>query len=1305
MVSEVGCYVYSLPRSSISDEWPKWRKRFEQFRSASKLSTEPEPQQVDTLLYCLGDESDSVLSSTNCTAEERKSYSSVLAKFDGYFKVRRNVIFERARFNRRSQKEGATAEQYITELYNLAEFCNYGDLKEEMLRDRLVVGIRDVSLSERLQTDSDLTLEKTKTMVRQKAAVKEQRRELQQQADGGDAAVHRLRQSFRSKRGEGKPRHHQGGANVKRHPNLKGGPQSQRAEWQCGRCGQDKHKAGDRCPAAGATCHKCGRKGHYSSVCFSKAVSAVSSSITEAVFLGAIGEESSNTWLVDVQMQDQTEARGEFGAEVTAISEEMHRRLGQPKLGPPSKALFGPAHQKLDVMGEFTGQLKHGRRYTRQKVYVIPGLETNLLGLPAVTHLRLVSRVNATTSEEPESDIIKQYPKVFEGLGTIGDEYRIKIREDATPYSLFVPRNVPIPLRPKVKVELDRMERMGVISKIDTPTSWCAGMVVVPKKSGEVRICVDLKPLNESVLREPHPIPKVDELLALVAGATLFSKLDANSGFWQIPLTKESRPLTTFITPYGRYFFNKLPFGISCAPELFQYRMNRILEGLDGVVCLMDDVLIFGSNKEEHDRRLAAALNRVEQVGATLNKAKCAFHQSSIKFLGHILDKDGVHADPEKTSAIAKMEPPKSVSDLRRFMGLVNQLGKFSSQIAEISQPLRELLSTRREWTWGPDQIRSFSEIKTELTKPTVLAHYDPQAETKVSADASSFGLGAVLLQKNDHDWKVVAYASKSLSETEKRYAQIEKEALATTWACEKFRTYILGRSFTVETDHKPLVPLLNTKHLDDLPPRILRFRLRLAKYEYTAMHVPGRLLYAADALSRAPVLERFPDGAEEEELREEAEAYVHYITIPSLLATSQKLEKYRKAQMDDEECSQVREFCKTEVSSRQCTEAVLESQESTDRGRRHPAIQLPLRKDALTRIHEGHQGVEKCRWRTRQSVWWPGVVNQMQQFVENCRVCAREARPRKEPLMPTPLPDYPWQMVGTDLFELDKRHYLLVVDYFSRFPEVLQLTSTTSSAVITHLKAVFARHGIPETVRSDNGPQYASAEFKEFARVYEFQHITSSPRFPQSNGQVERMVQTVKRLIKQSDDPHLAVLSYRATPLPWCGRSPTELLDGRRLRTKIPQTRDSLIPNWDYLPQFRNADKQFKDKQKGNYDKRHRASAQSELPRDTEVVLNSEDHPTEGRVVRPAETPRSYVVQTPSGELRRNRSQLTVLPDQPQSSSEPDTGQENTTTTTTPPTPPTPPRMSTRSRTGISVEPPDRYSHHVWTVKVFPLT
>jgi len=223
-------------------------------------------------------------------------------------------------------------------------------------------------------------------------------------------------------------------------------------------------------------------------------------------------------------------------------------------------------------------------------------------------------------------------------------------------------------------------------------------------------------------------LPKVDHTLAQLAGATVFSKIDANCGFWQIPFKESSRKLTTFITPFGKYYFNRLPFGIASAPEHFQKQMEAILAGQEGVLCHMDDVLIFGRTQQEHDTRLHAALQKIQAAGATLNQEKCQFYRDRLTFVGHVIDKKGVSPDPHKTSAIVAMERPKTPTELRRLMGMVNQLGKFTPNIADISQPLCELLSSKKSWVWGPSQETAFEKLKGELTQPTVLALYNPDA-------------------------------------------------------------------------------------------------------------------------------------------------------------------------------------------------------------------------------------------------------------------------------------------------------------------------------------------------------------------------------------------------------------------------------------------------------------------------------------------------------------------------------------------------------------------------------------------------
>ncbi len=386
-----------------------------------------------------------------------------------------------------------------------------------------------------------------------------------------------------------------------------------------------------------------------------------------------------------------------------------------------------------------------------------------------------------------------------------------------------MPRRVPLPLVSKVKTELDRMESLGVISGVEQPTDWCCGMVVAPKKDKEeVRICVDMTPLNESVCREKYILPSVDQTLGMLTDAKFFTRLDANIGFWQIPLAEESALLTIFITPFGRYHFNRLPFGICFAPEHFQNMMvTEVTAGLKGVVCHMDDILIWGTTKEQHDERVHAGLQRAEKAGVTLNLKKCEFVKKDVKFLGYIVSADGLKPDPDKTRAMQELKEPTNTTEVRSFLGMVNQLGKFIPNLAEKDKLLRDLLSKKNQWYWGPEQQKTFNRLKQELSTSPVLQLYDPNKPLRISADASCYGLGAVMLQKTGETWAPVAYASRSLTGTEQRYAQLEKEALALTWVCERFGNFILGLHFELETDHKPLVSLLGGQALDSLPPRI----------------------------------------------------------------------------------------------------------------------------------------------------------------------------------------------------------------------------------------------------------------------------------------------------------------------------------------------------------------------------------------------------------------------------------------------------------------------------------------------------
>ncbi|XP_028514411.1 uncharacterized protein K02A2.6 [Exaiptasia diaphana] len=1220
--------------------WTKWIQRFERYRIASGLNIAEGDQQVNTLLYTMGEEGDEIMKSFTFKKDEASDYRRVKEKFDDHFVATRNVIFERAKFNLRRQEQQESVDTFITALYSLSEHCEFGDLRKQLIRDRIVVGLADAKLSEKLQLDSKLTLEKAIEIARQSESVKKQQQVLRN-PDQVNSSPSQANVDAINTRKNGKPRNARNAS--------KPTASASASETRCQRCGNTNHKR-SACPAKDAQCHNCNKKGHFSKVCRSAKVNAVETEETDdEYFFGEISGGGNKAWKAKVKVNNVViDFKLDSGADVTVIGDEMYKTLlSSYSLRDTNKRLYGPCRTHMKCLGTIDATLELNGKTTKGEIYVIKDLETPLLSRAASTALGGIARVEAVSTTDA-SDVKQQFPKLFTGMGCMDGEYEIKLKPDVKPFNLTTPRRIAIPLRDRIQAELDRMERMDVIEKVDGPTDWCSPMVVVPKDNGKVRICGDFVQLNKAILREVHQMPTTEETLANLAGANVCSKLDANSGFWQRKLEEKSKVVTTFITPWGRYCYKRLPFGISSAPEHFQKTMQRILEGLPGVVCQVDDMLVHGKDKTEHGERLNAVLTRLQDAKVTLNADKCQFECDNVKFLGHIVGKDGIRIDPSKVEAIKEMAEPSDVSDLRRFLGMVNQVGKYIPNLADLTKPLRELLVKENAWVWNEAQATAFEVIKDKLSSTPTLAIYDPTLETRVSADASSYGLGAVLKQKHADVWKPVAYISRALTDTETRYAQIEKEALATTWACERFEDFLVGKRFHIETDHKPLVPLFGSKNLSELPPRIQRLRMRLMRFDFSISHVAGKDLITADTLSRAPLSK----CSNPDDLQDEINLYVNFV-YSLLPATDQRIENIKERQRQDEVCRTILEYTSAGWPERNKVPSALQSYWA-DRGSltvihgllvKDDRIVIPsdMRLEILEKIHEGHQGITKCRARAQRSVWWPGLSRQIEDLVRTCRKCAEHRVNHKEPMIPTAVPERPWQSLGTDLCFVKGKPYLIVVDYFSKYVEVSLLNTLNSAETIRAMESIFARHGTPDVVRSDNGPQYDSNEFAKFASDWDFRHVTSSPIYPQSNGGAERAVQTVKNLLKKSTEPAKALLAYRATPLE-NGKSPAELLFGRKIRTDLPTVPGSLTPSWPGISEFRAKEEERKLKQKGYFDLHHNAKDLSTLVPGQRVWIT--DQKKEAIVKKEADTPRSYVVETPAGQVRRNRSSLVPFTD-----------------------------------------------------------
>ena len=653
-------------------------------------------------------------------------------------------------------------------------------------------------------------------------------------------------------------------------------------------------------------------------------------------------------------------------------------------------------------------------------------------------------------------------------------------------------------------------------------------------------------------------MPTLDEITSQLTGMKYFIVLDATSGYWVVLLSKESSLLTTFQTPFGRFCYLRMPFGICSAQEVFQKRMDRVFGELPGVHVIVDDILVTGSTIEEHDKRLHSTLMIARENGVKFDPKKIQKCSTEVKFFGELITKDGLKPDPSKVAVVKNMKTPQSRKELKSQLGMFTYLAQYSPHLSDKTAILRELVKKDNQWNWGPEHEAAFDEVKkiiTEVPGP-VLKFYHPRKPVTLQVDASQWGLGAMVLQ----DGKPVAYASKTLTAAQEAYAQIEKEALALVFGCEKFHQYLYGRDFVAKTDHKPL-EIIMRKPLQSTPLRLQRMRIRLQRYNITVKYKPRKEIPVADTLSRS--------GAREEDSSEDLhlESYVEGI-MKEMPVSDDKLKDIRNATENDAELQELRHYVKKgwPETLKETPAPVLSYWNSRDEINEINGIMFKgekiiipksMRQEMLTKIHTGHMGIQKSKERARDVVYWTGMCKEIEKFVERCSTCQEHQNfPQKEPLLPHSISSRPWQIIGTDLFWWNNTNYLLVVNYHSNFPEICRLPNTQSSTVIQHTKSIFTRYGIPEAVISDNGPQYASQEYEEFANAWGFCHNTSSLAYPQSIGLAERTVQTAKNLLEKAkasgEDPYLSRLSYRNTPVSDAG-SPAQLLMNRRLRTDLP--------------------------------------------------------------------------------------------------------------------------------------------------------
>ena len=1304
---------------------------FDLFITATDSNDKPETTRVAMFLSAVGADARRVYNSFVFASDaDKKKLEKVKDKFREYCTPRKNEVFERYKFFELTQGVGESIDSFAAALRLRAKDCGLGDQTESLIRDRLVFGCLDARVKERLLREDNLTLKSALDICRAAEVSKAQMKVMRSETTASTPVAV--------------------AATSRRPPSATASHDS-----CCPKCGNVRHQPGQTCPAKHQVCKLCGKSNHFARVCRSKtsqqqplqssntpryrsrsrsrragsrrdhdaSVNAVVGDVGDlhisSCFIGAgstsnddVGQRS--WWVTLLINGSYVRCKLDSGAEGNVMSAATFNQLtAPPSLRDTKVRLYDFTNRQTHPSGIATLTVSHKDTEQQLDFFVVPGSGPTLLSCVTCSKLDLLRRVHAaqTNLEElkPVSTtecLLREFDDVFNDVGCVPGEHHIVVDPTVKPV-IHAQRKVPLAIQPKLKQLLDRHVSNGIIKKRDEPTEWVSSLLCVEKKDGSLRICLDPKDLNHAIQREHFAIPTFEDISAKLSVKRLYSVIDMKDGFWQLRMDEESSRLCTFNTPFGRYSFCRLPFGISSAPEVFQKKMTELFGDLDGVHIVFDDMIIAADDDEDHDRIFHALLERARANNVKFNRSKLQLKVTKASYLGHLLTPDGIKADPAKVKAIVEMPAPTDAKAVQRFIGLVNYLSKFVPNFSSLTEPIRALQKTDVEWTWATQHQQAFETIKAKIASAPVLRFYDPAKSVVIQTDASSTGLGSCLMQEG----LPVAYASRALTDAERRYAQIEKELLAIVFACEKFHFYVYGRDVLVQSDHRPLEAIFR-KPLHQTTPRLQRMLLRLLRYRLTVEYTPGKHMYVADTLSRAYLPADI--SADEREIAEDIDVLVHSL-LSDYPASLKKMDQLREETAQDAELSQLIRYLRDGFgTSAELPHSIQHYKKFADEMYEldgllfvHGKLVIPssMQPYILSLIHEGHLGMEKCKTMARRTMYWPNMSRDIENVVAKCSICNSFRRQQvAEPLLPHPVPERPWQKVGVDIFTYQRKDYLLVVDYYSKYPEIALLSDKTAPTVVLQLKEIFARHGIPEEMTSDNMP-FSSRKMSEFAKEWKISQSTSSPHYAQSNGQAERAIQTVKNILRKANeadtDPYVALLQYRNTPVAGCDYSPAQMLFSRSLRTKLPVAAEQLTPEI-VTPREQLCDRQ--QKQKNYFDRATKALPP--LQADDVVRVQRDGKWQRGRVQRPHVAPRSYVIETEDGStLRRNRRQLIktaedaplcapYIDDQPETVSAAPPAPPLTSSTSPSVAPPPPPILKTTAR-GRVVKPPVRFADY----------
>lgn len=1205
---------FDIRGQSAAVDWKTWKCMFQDYLIGIRQDEAADRIKLSLLRNMMGPESSKVILSFKMSTKDSEDYKKVISEIEKYVNPRYNEVFERYKFNERKQEEGENFENFYTNLRQLLETCNYSGnnapLEDQLLRDRIVQGVYDKSLQESLLRIESLTLDKAAQMCRAAEISKTQVKEMNPTIEI-DAVKKQQEKSFK-----------------------------------CRRC-QTTHGL-RQCPAYGKKCSKCGNLNHFAVSCRVRKIRTVSAKVQnnqlssdseDSIYCGCVkGTTVANKedWVEEILIEKKhIKCRIDSGADVSVMPIKVFKKLETSlQLKPCNKSLEAFQGSKVTPVGMVNLHCRY-KDYECYENFMVVDCNSMLLGLPASVSLNLIKRVHSVKvqDESGKEKFINDNIDVFQGHGRFPKKCSIP----TVPHEQIchpAPR-IPYSLHEPLRLELDRLVKRGAIIKVEEieSTACINRVVIVEKPNKKIRLCLDPSDLNKSIVRKPKTLLTLDEIAEKLQGKQLFSVFDLSEAFHCIPLTEESSWKCCFSTPFGVYRYLVLPYGLSNSPDLFQDQIEGYFGDIPDVITWFDDILIMGKTEQEHDETVSKVLKRAREINATFNKDKLQYKQKEVKYVGQIFSGKGMNIDKARVESLLKLQVPSSKEQLQKIIGSFNYVRRYVPEMAELMSPLCKLLKKDVEFQWLPLHDKVFSELKHRISCAPALCSFNPRKQIILQCDASQNGLGCCLFQNNEQNvLQLVACVSRTMNDCELNYSQTEKELLSIYFGTQKFHKYVYGSNIVVQTDHKPLLAIMSKPVSKVGSPRLRRLCLKLLNYNLELKYVPGKDIHFADMLSRNSLKVTESDP----QMLEMVHSVSSYLPMSDERRKQFRLETNRDKTLVEISKYYYNGWPEENKIIKDClpfyklkNEIYLESG-LVFLGNK---IIVPesLKQYVLRLIHEGHCGISKCTKKARQLFYWPRLNEDIQKFIAQCRTCEKFSPSKShEPLSPHNIPKGRYLKIGTDILELAGKSYLVIVDYFSHWLEIRPLVNKTSKCVIDAMQEVFTRFGYPLEIVADNNP-FKSQECNEYYKSKDITIVTSSPHYPRSNGMAEKAVGISKNLMKKAAEEQVDyrdyVMNYNNTPLSGLLVSPSQILNSRRVRTKVPTNLNALEPKVekDIYKLL-----QLKQLQTKKVHDRHVNRKETVFKEGDEIVFKTkrDDYWKKGVIVKKCKEPRSYWVQ-----------------------------------------------------------------------------